>query len=179
MKNTIFILSLLIAISCTEKPKEVVSGENQPYILASVSYCEKAEAALNAWAKGDFNTWATYFAEEVEFNYPRGPKDAAFNVQPNTVKKEAIWYRDWFKTREVTDVAFNPISSVAILATQDSPFYGNAGVSVLSIATMEISIYGVPIKAGSCYIHHFDEEGLIDKSYFIQDIQNQLDALNY
>jgi len=179
MKNFVLLLSLVISLSCSNNPKAVISAEDHSYILASRSYCEKAEAAMNAWAEGDFEAWASYFTKEVEFNYPRGPRDSPFRTETLEISEEAEWYRNWFKAREVSDVGFNPISSIAILATEEDPFYGNTGVTVISIASMEISIYGAPVKAGTCYIHHFNEDGLIDKSYFIQDIQNQVDALNY
>ncbi len=179
MRNIVITLILFSAFSCDEKPKEVVSVEDQPYLLASRQYCEKAEAALKAWAEGDFESWASYFTDEVEFNYPRGPRDSPFQTDTLEIMEEAAWYKNWFKVREITEVAFNPISSIAFLATEENPFYANSGVFVISITSMEISIYGAPVKAGTCYIHHFNEDGLIDQHYFIQDIQNQMDALNY
>lgn len=180
MKYIVLFLSFWISLSCSDKPKEVAAATaEQPFTLADRAYCDKVEESLEAWADADFETWASYFADEINFYAPRGPMEEPFDASLETIEERAKWYRDWFKFREITDVGFTSLSSIAIMGTNEVPYFDNSGISVITHANMQMSIYGQPMVIGMNLIHHFNDDGKIDKLYYIYDFQNQLDALNY
>ena len=180
-KSVMFVAALfLILFSCKDSEKDqedtVASEDQSNYEVASDSYSDLSDEALNRMSSLDFDSWGELLADNVEYYFPDGDADTRTIIKG---KQNVIdWWKDWKKNTGIDKMTFTDRVHIPVKANTKLNYSGLTGVIVLSYFSNEMVYNGQPANVRTNVAVHYTEDSLIDRFYTYYDRTPILKVVN-